>query len=130
MVKIRLPIHKNLLECSLFEIERKFEIITKDNYKSALFKTVFLTGYYGLFRIGELTESPNVVKAADVHEGNNKNKYLFILHTSKTHNIGNPPQKIWISDDEWNSQYDCGKIFSPTLEIKNYFTGTRRETYG
>ena len=122
VVRIRLPMHKKLLECSLFEVERKFEIINKDLYKSALFKTVFLTGYYGLFRIRELTESHNVIKAVDVHEAKNKNKYLFVLHTSKTHSRANPPQKIWIEDDELSAS-----SFSPTQEIKNYlqFRGGR-----
>ena len=41
--------------------------------------------YYGLFRVGELTFSSHVVRVKDVHIGQNKNKLLFVLHTSKMH---------------------------------------------
>ena len=119
-IKIRLPIHKNLLECSLFELERKCEVKENNHYRSALFKTAFITGYYGLFRIGEITESIHVIRAMDVHEAGNKRKYLFVLHTLKTHNRGNDSQKVWIEDDEWTSQFESNRIYLPTEEIRNY----------
>ena len=62
-----------------------------------LYRAIFLTAYYGLFRIGELTDSAHAVKAEDVHVGVNKDKPMFVLHTSKTHNRGSKPQIIKIS---------------------------------
>ena len=41
-------------------------------YLVRLYKALFMTAYFGLFRIGELTDSPYVLKAKDVHVGKNK----------------------------------------------------------
>ena len=49
-----------------------------------------------MFRIGELTQSQHVVKTKDVHIGLNKDKLMFVLHSSKTHGKGNKPQIIKI----------------------------------
>ena len=94
-VRMRLPIHCALLEQILFEVERIFR--QKGQwYLEILYKTIFLLGYYGLMRIGEMTSGPHVLKAKDVHLAKNKYKLLLVLHTSKTHNEGNPPQQIKI----------------------------------
>ena len=60
-VKTRLPIHCGLLEVLLFEIQRQYSALQP--YLSLLYKTIFIIGYYGLFRIGELSEGPHVIKA-------------------------------------------------------------------
>ena len=66
-------------------------------YLVCLYKAMISTAYYGLFRIGEVTESQHVVKAADVHIGDNKDKMMFVLHTSKMHGRGHKPQIIKFS---------------------------------
>ena len=43
------------------------------------------TAYFGLLRVGEVTESQHIIKAKDVHISDNKNKMMFVLRTSKTH---------------------------------------------
>ena len=92
-LKIRLPIQKGLLELMLFQLQKLF---SNQPYLVTLYKAWFLTTYYGLFRVGELTNGNHFVRASNVHIGINKNKILFILHSSKTHDIWNHPQKIKI----------------------------------
>ena len=61
-----------------------------------MYQALFTTMYFGLFRIGEVTHSPHVLKAMDVHCAVNKLKMKFILHSSKTHGKGDKPQIIKI----------------------------------
>ena len=117
--KTRLPVTKNLFDCSLFEVEKHFLIENDDPYGSTLFKTMFMFAYYGLMRIGKITESLHVVKAKDVHLSKNNDKILIILHTSKTHGISDPAQQIKISDDLWKR--NNAFFFKPMSEIREYF---------
>ena len=55
---------------------------------------MFVTAYFGLFRIGEISAGDHPVLARDVHIGENKDKLMFILRSSKTHNIGSKPQTV------------------------------------
>ena len=82
-VKLRLPIGRNLLDCTLFEVERRFLILENNPYKSTMFKTAFIFGYYGLMQVGEIALSEHTVKAKDVHLSSDKTKLLIILHSSK-----------------------------------------------
>ena len=75
ILKLRMPIHKNLLEMILFEIQRLFRR-KKQPFLEVMYKALFILGYYSLMRIGELTSSPHVVKAKDVHMAKNKQKLL------------------------------------------------------
>ena len=93
--KVRLPIRKSLLNILLVSIKKLFKK-NPQPYLECMYETIFLTGYYGLFRIGELTESNHVLLANDVHIGRNKNKLMFILWSSKTHTEGDKPQIIKI----------------------------------
>ena len=93
-VKTRFPINCGLLEILLFEVQRIFD---QQPFLSLLYKAMFALGYYGLFRIGELTEGDHVAKAANVHIATNKPKILIILYSSKTHSKGAIPQRIKIS---------------------------------
>ena len=95
-VRTRLPIRKRLLTLLVKSIDSHFAD-NPQTYLSILYRALFLTAYYGLFRIGELTKSDHTVKVADVHIGENKNKLVFILHMSKTHGKNNKPQIIRIS---------------------------------
>ena len=94
MVRARLPIKKNLLNLILVKIE---EIFGTQPYLQTLYKALFSTTFFGLFRIGEVTESQHVVKACNVHIATNKRKMMFILFTSKTHGRDKKPQTIKIS---------------------------------
>ena len=87
-------------------------------YNSHLFLALFSTVYYGLFRVGEITDGPHAVKAHDVHLGLNKRKMLFILRTSKTHNKGSPPQSIKIV----SSGPFVQSQFCPYALLHNYLT--------
>ena len=57
-IQTRLPIHRNLLEILLFELER---IYTDQPYLEILYKDLFILAYYGLFRVGELTQGPHTI---------------------------------------------------------------------
>ena len=92
-VKIRLPIQKGLLEIILFEIRRKFG---NQPYLEAMYISAFLVAYYGLLRVGEITQSQHVIKAKDVHESRYKRKLLIMLYSSKTHGRESLPQQVKI----------------------------------
>ena len=98
-VKTRLPIQCGLLELILFEIQRIFR--SKNQiYLEKLYKAIFILGYYGMLRAGELclsNISDHTVKAQNFHLACNKEKILIVLYSSKTHGKGNIPQKIKIS---------------------------------
>ena len=66
-------------------------------YLEALFKAILCLSYYGLLRVGEIADSPHVIKAKDIHIRINKEKILIILHSSKTHSRADPPQEIKIT---------------------------------
>ena len=89
-VRTRLPIKKKLLELLILKLEDMFS----NQAYLMLYQAMFTTAYHGLFRIGEITLSPHVVKARDVHIGKNKEKLMFVLHTSKTHWKDEHPQII------------------------------------
>ena len=95
-VLLRLPIQRDLLHLILKTTEFHF-VSLGQMFLAKLYMSLFATAYYGLFRIGELADSPHAIKARDVHIGINKNKILFILWTSKTHDLNRHPQSIKIS---------------------------------
>ena len=92
-IRIILPIRKSVLLVLLITLDKVFD----DNpqpYLVSLYKAMFSTAYFGLFRIGEITQSPHVVKAKDVHIATNKNKIMMLLHSSKTHDKSSKPHII------------------------------------
>ena len=93
----RIPIRKDLLGLLLDSIDTLYLKTKPKPYLAVMFKALLATAYYGLFRIGELTNSVHVVKVVDVHIATNKNKLMFVLHSSKTHGRGDKPQIIKIS---------------------------------
>ena len=80
--RTRLPIRKGLLEIILSQLKIHFY---DQKYLRTLYRAIFCTAYFGLFRIGELTSGDHPVKAVDVHIGHNKCKMMFILRSLKTH---------------------------------------------
>ena len=76
-----------------------------------MYKALYATAYYGLFRVGELTSGSHPIRARDVHIGDNKEKILFILHTSKTHWTDVKPQSVRINSTNLNPKKEnSGRI--------------------
>ena len=114
VLKCRLSIKKGLLELILFELKRT---LVDQIYLQVLYRSLFCLAYYGLMRIGELTESPHTLKACNLHAGINKDKLLIVLYTSKTHGRESYPQKIKISAlNKLNDQ----RLFCPFQAVRNY----------
>ena len=90
----RIPIKKGLLKLIVSSVGN---LLDQQPYLATLYKALMVTAYFGLFRIGKVTYSSHVVKASDVHTGINKDKILFVLRSSKTHNNGCKPQQIKIT---------------------------------
>ena len=82
---------------------------------------MFAVYYYGLMRVGEITQSQHILKACNVHMARNKNKLLLILYSSKTHDKANRPQKIKITanDIERMGNYK-DRHFCPFQLMRNY----------
>ena len=115
-VTTRLPIRESLLKMILQETKQHFDELGQI-FLSRMYRYLFLTAYYGLFRVGELTSGDHPVLARDVHVADNKNKMLFLLRTSKTHWTDAKPQLIKISN---NSHVNIGESFCPYNSIRKY----------
>ena len=118
-VKTRLPIQKGLLEMLLFEINRKYT--SKSNqqpYLVSLYQAIFCLAYYGMMRVGELALGNHSIKACNIHVGNNKDKILIVLYSSKTHGKESRPQKVKISALPKKSQLN--RFFCPFKIIIKY----------
>ena len=96
-IRTKLPIQKSLLHQILNKCERFFLHNNNQPYLSCLYRALFITAYYGMLRIGEVTSGDHPVKAVDVHAGINKRKLLLILRTLKTHGLVDRPQEIKIT---------------------------------
>ena len=94
-VRTYLPIGRDLMKLLLKKIDLVFP--SQQPYLTTLYKAILSTAYFGLFRVGELTDSPHVMKTKDVNIGMNKNKLMFVLRTSKTHWKDVPLQIVKIS---------------------------------
>ena len=119
-VKTRLPIKKSTLRLILVTLN---VLLDRQPYLKDLYKALFVTAYYELFRVSELTSSDHVIRVSDVERGVNKKKLLFILRSSKTHNKGNKPQEIKISAtpiDENISHAKSKALLCPFTLIPEY----------
>ena len=117
-VRTRLPIRKPVLGMLLDKIPRLYK--SPQPYNDKLWKAMLVTAYYGLFKIGEIAESLHVMKVKDVHIGSNKNKLMFVLHTSKTHWRDVKPQIIKINSQDLSKLNKQKKGFCPFKIIKDY----------
>ena len=95
-VRLRLPIQKGVLAILIKEVQSLY-LNQNQPYLATLYATLLLTAYFGLFRVGELTSGSHPILAKDVQIASNKRKLMFILRTSKTHDLGNKPQIVKIS---------------------------------
>ena len=97
-------------------------------YLGHLYQALFSTAYFGLFRVGELTKSPHVLLARDVHIACNKKKMLFILHSSKTHGKDVLPQTIKITSQDIGKQKQSSnniptaQAYCPYALLRKYIT--------
>ena len=118
----RQPIYYSLFEILMFETERIF--IDGQYYLECLYKALFTLSYYGLMRVGEVTLSPHALRAKNVHIGQNKNKLLLVLFTSKTHGINNRPQKIKITAKDRQNTKKFHRNFCPFQTMRQYLVIT------
>ena len=96
-VKTILPIRKGLMQLLLDTVPQLYN--NPQLYLVTLYQTMICTAYFGLFRVGEIAWLDHTVKAADMHIGVNKDKVMFVLHTSKTHGRDRKPQIIKIDSE-------------------------------
>ena len=115
----RFPIRCGLLELILFKVRHRFA--ADQAYLCILYMTLKAIGYYGLMQLGELTKSNHVMKACNVYLGENKDKLLIVLFSSKTHHEGSRPQQIKITANaaEKSGMYRK-KNFCPLTLISAY----------
>ena len=92
--KVRLPINKEILLKILHRISIKFG---SQPYLKHLYRAVICTAYFGMFRVGELSNSNHNIQARNVQIGENKDKLRFTLYSSKTHCEGDKPQMVMIN---------------------------------
>lgn len=92
-VRYRCGLTKKMTEDLILALDKMFRKNGQE-YLFILYRAVFLTAYYGMFRIGELGHSEHVLKAADVKASANKTKFLLILRSSKTHGKGDHPHTV------------------------------------
>ena len=74
----RLPIQRGLLRILQKKVVEYF-LENQQPYLVVMYQALFSTAYFGLFRVGELTNGDHPVKACDVHLARNKKKILFVL---------------------------------------------------
>ena len=110
----KLPVKQGLFNLMIDTVPKLFP--SPQQHLITLYQAMLATAYYGLFRIREITESPHVIKAKDVHVGHNKNKLMFVLHSSKTHNKSSKPQIIKIAAA--NNGNNCNRC--PFRLLQNY----------
>ena len=111
-IQTRLPIKKGLLSILLSQTDTHF---TRANqpYLQLMFKTIFITMYYGLLRVSEVSTGGHPILAGDVHIGTNKRKFLLVLHTSKTHGKNMKPQLVKISATKMTKQMKNSQLTLP-----------------
>ena len=111
-----------IAELILFKIQRRFNsVLDPQPYLDVLYKALFALGYYGMMRVSELTFSPHVTRACNVHLAKNKKKVLAMLYTSNTHGQGSRPQKIKITANESDTSGGYHhRNFCPFKLLKNY----------
>ena len=124
VVNAKLPIRRGLVSLLINSLPDYYSE-NPQPYLITLFSAMISTAYFGLFRIGEITDSDHVVKAKNVFIGTNKQKLMFILHSSKTHGKESKPQIIKISaSDRDNKQtmvpHPQSLAFCPFTLLENY----------
>ena len=127
VIQSRIPIRKSLLSVIVWTVGRIF--CSEQPFLICLYRALFLTTYFSLFRVGEVTRSTHRVCACDVQIGQNKNKLIFILRSSKTHNQSDKPQIIKISAIMQNRRHTLEQtthcesdVFCPFQMLKQFIS--------
>ena len=92
-------------------------------YLRKLYAALYLTAYYGLFRVGELATGDHPILAQNVHIATNKNKLLFYLETSKTHGKDKEPQMVKITAVQQKNTIDSKQKdndYCPFLALRSF----------
>ena len=118
-IRIRLPIQRDVLNSILRNTEKHFRNIGQV-YLSHLYLSLFATTYFGLFRVGEVTQSDHKIMVNDVHLAENKRKLLFVLYSSKTHDVDSEPQFIKISGTPNQHIQGNSNNYCPYRLLQNY----------
>ena len=113
VIQTRLPIKQGLLHILITSVDKIFS--APQPYLSTMYKALIATAYFGMFRVGEITASSYVVKACDVQIALNKEKMMFVLRSSKTHNKGCKPQIIKICGNE-----EPDRIIAPSSKLNRH----------
>ena len=79
-VRTRLPIRLPMLKMLVAVVDSLFD--NSQPYLEIMYRAMLVVSYFGLLRIGEIAQNEHIIRAKDVHEGMNKNKLMFILHSS------------------------------------------------
>lgn len=116
-VHYRCGISKIMLKDIIKALQSMFQDKGQD-YLFHFYRAIFLTAYYGMFRIGELADSPHSLKSEDVKMSSNKNKFLLILRSSKTHSKGDFPHTVSVPQVVDVEEDD--DLYNPFKAIRDY----------
>ena len=95
-LRLRIPIQRQLLETILQGVKKLFNS-QNQFYLAILYQALFVSTYYGLLRVREVTAGSHPILARNIHVAANKWKMLFILCSSKTHGYNSTPQMVKIT---------------------------------
>ena len=130
-MRAQFPIKIGMLRLILKKVR---ELYSDQPYLTKLYEAVFVSGYFGLLRVGKIAQGPHVIRVKDVHVGQNKNKILFILRSSKTRSKGNNPQFVKLTGyeeprkgnkttEKYHDRWDTGtRIICPFACIKSFIS--------
>ena len=126
-VRTRLPIQKGMLRIIIQNTRDFFETLHQQ-YLADLYQAMFSTAYFGLLRVGEIASGSHPILVNDVEMAANKKKIMLILRTSKTHGLGNKPQKVKISSTKLRDcKINYNQNYCPYKLLRNYIN--RRPRY-
>ena len=132
VIHSKLAIRKKLLHLLFKALE---DIYSTQPYLLTLYKAMFATAYYGLLRISEYaqTDAGHTVKACNVQIVVNKDKFMLVLFTSKTHGLDTKPQIIKIDaiDDNnpKNYKYCPFRMLNEYLAIRKTSYASENENF-
>lgn len=102
---MRLPIKLRLLNKMIDELSN-LSSLAGQPYLLALYKAIFVSAYYGLLRVSEITGSAHSIKSRDVHLVHDKAKVQFRIWTAKNKKRGS-----WPDDIKLEGLRDCKKCY-------------------
>ena len=114
------PIKKAMLKTL---VRGLMDLFNDQLYLLRLYAAMFMTAYYGLFRVSEISAGEHPILVKDVHIGKNKKKLLFLLWHSKTHGEDSKPQTVKISSEPMSrkkAKPNASQICCPYMKIQNY----------